>query len=123
MMINFTLVMQMAHFAVAYYLIDRILIRTVVGTIKHDQHKEDQVQAAIDQEVAQVGILETQKKDLWEKIRLRIKDGAPKEQGISMLKAIEPLLKVEDMLEPALVKKYRDELSHFIVQKVSRVNS
>ena len=123
MIVNFTLVMQMAHFAVAYYLIDRVLMRTVVGTIEHDQHKEKQVESGIDQELAQVGILEEQKKELWQKIRLRIQKNGPKEQSISMHKAIEPLVKTENVLEPTQITQYRDELSNFIVQKVSRVNS
>jgi hypothetical protein len=123
MIVNFTLIMQMVHFAFAYYLIDRILMRKVVRTIQHDQHEEEQLQTSIDQELKTITILEAQKKESWQKIRQNIHAHAPKEQGICMHQAIEPLLKEESVLEPTRVKKYRDELSQFIVQKVSRVNS
>lgn len=123
MALNFTLVVQMAHFVVAYFLIDRVLMRTVVGAINHDQHKEDRVQAAIDYEVAQVGILEAQKKESWQKIRFRIKENAPKERHILARRAMEPLLKAENAFDPSQIKKYRDELTNFIVQRVSHVDS
>ncbi len=123
MIVNFTLIMQMVHFTVAYYLIDRILMRKVVASIKQDQRKDEQIQAGIDQELVQVSLLEAQKNESWQKIRILIKKNAPKEETLLVHKSTESMLKIEPTIESAHIKKYHDEISQFIVQKVSRVNS
>ena len=50
MNINFTLVLQSIHFLIAYLIIDRFLLRTVIGLVQQDEdtimHAQDQLKKA-----------------------------------------------------------------------------
>ena len=46
-MINLTLVVQMLHFALAYFLVDRIVLRTAYARIRQEDDARSLVQATL----------------------------------------------------------------------------
>ncbi len=65
MNINFTLVIQVVHFCIAYLLIDRFLLRTVITLVQEDENAIRNAQEKLSKAEAQLQKKESFKESQW----------------------------------------------------------
>lgn len=66
MTINLTLVVQMAHFLIAYVLISKFFLKPGYDAVKSDENRLRQIRSLIEEEQQQVAQKELEKRSRWQ---------------------------------------------------------
>lgn len=122
MFINATLLLQMVHFGLAYYLLDRFLLHNVVTEIQQEQKNHANLLADIEAKKKKLKDQELHKKTLWDALRTLFIQYTPK--NIFIVHKQKELPK-KNIQEISVTKKnqehYIKDLESFLYNKVKNV--
>lgn len=122
MNINFTLVIQIFHFFIAYFLLDRFLIRHVLALIHKNEQEVEKAKKAVDVVEQQIKKKELLKEEQWQLFKTFFTDNAPQFK-IPLYKEMKTIsIKESPSLKPDEEKAMIQELKEFVMRKVSRVD-
>lgn len=117
MMINATLIVQMIHFAIAYFVIDRILLRFVVHDIMVDEMREKTLQETMEQSTTRFRYLEKQKQTEWESLQEVFKKRSP-EPFHEIVLNDQPLELAPQKIDESKLHQMRAQIAQTIVKKI-----
>lgn len=119
MTINLTLVVQIIHFIIAYFIISRILLKPAIAIIKDEKKERDDFSRLILNTEADIKSKELLKKSLWQGSLRQFKASQPDIEkpilGLS-LKTPKALTFAQDSVE-----KIKQDLTTFVINKVQDV--
>ena len=120
MTLNATLLVQIINFFFAYLLIDRILLRKVVGIIQHDRQEKSTLMKDIELQRDKVAGREQVKADKWGKFRGQFLEKIPLLKEPPTMKKVTIPLKFA--ISPADIEWYAGQLKNVLIERVGDVS-
>ncbi len=116
MTLNGTIIVQLINFIIAYFIIDRLLLRKAVALIQQECTEQDNLMKDIQKERDYVSDNEEQKKLEWEQFFQQFKQESPKIIERPSFKKFERIPKIGEKLPSIEVKRTTNELKDLLIE-------
>lgn len=123
MTLNGTLLIQGINFIIAYFIIDRLLLRKAVKQIQEEQRRQETLMKDIQIERDQVATQEEQKKVEWQNFRLQFEKKSPSLIERPSFKEFTKKPKLPEELTETEIAQTAQHLEKLIIKKVSDVGT
>ena len=121
MQINMTLVVQAAHFLVAYAILKRLLLRPVFGVVEHETMQADALVEAIESRTVIVQEKKRDCKERWARYQKQMRAEIPPiEQEEPIFKDISPTYSMTPY-PPEQIKTITQNIATALTEKVKHV--
>ncbi len=122
MTINATLIIQMVHFIIAYFIIDRLLLRKAVGIIDHERSTQEVLMKEIESERETVAHKEQEKESLWHQFRKRFLLDSPSIIEFPVFQDYEKTISPLSTFSKEEIKRYAPDLEQIVIKKVTNAD-
>lgn len=117
-MVNLTLLVQMVHFGIAYYILDLLVLRIAVRQVQ----QEEQVITRLQQDIQQIGHQIDQKKEgqahEWQHMQQLLVQQKPEVKLTSLLSIEQPEPQAAVSLTRKEIAQQAHEMKQLIIEKV-----
>jgi len=120
-MINATLILQIIHFGIACFAVDRLILRTAVSQIRDEKKKADRQAKRIEDSQEQIFLLNQEKEIAWRSVQERLKALIPEYKRYGIIQHVQPREEVS-LISKQKVAAYQNEIAHEIIERVEHVH-
>lgn len=124
MYINFTIVIQVCNFFIAYKIMAKLLFKPTFDALQQERATKNNVQLHINATKIMISNLEKEKQEQWHAFQQTFITQTPhvKQEGLFVLKGITPQLHV-GTLPKDQVKRLEQEVTHSIIKRIEQIHA
>lgn len=120
-MINATLIVQIIHFGIACFAVDRLILRTAVSQIRDEKKKADQQAKRIEDSQAQISLLNQEKENAWRSVQERLRALIPDYKRYAVVESRPPQEAVTT-INKQKAATYQNEIAQEIIERIEHAH-